>query len=450
MGRMNRIPHKPLSVLLASAAYAGTLAAVRTLGRQGFRISVMSSPRLGVRWSPRISAAAWSRYARRIYRAPPEGENQRFLDQLLRIGAADPGQILLATSDETAWLYTVNAALLQRHFCMYQPPVATMQKILDKRRFANAASAAGVPVVPVWEAPGPAQLSGLAANLPYPILIKPRTHVNRLRNDKGVLVRSPAELLEQYPRVVAREQWASPSNPVIPEALGPILQQFVRVGREGVCSVTGFIDRTGELFVTRRSKKILQRSQPAGVGVCFESLPPDSGMSDAVRRLCRELGYFGIFEVEFLLCNGVWAVIDFNPRTFNQIGMDIGRGMPLPLLACLDAAGEAAALRLAVAGAQEQAGAAPTVVFCDRFTLRALLLARRLTARISREELAYWRSWLQVNSAHCVDVAAADGDPLPRLIHIISEIFMGVRAVRRFLRLTPRTARTVSQPSESA
>jgi hypothetical protein len=77
---------------------------------------------------------------------------------------------------------------------------------------------------------------------------------------------------------------------VIPEAPGPILQQFVRVGREGVCSVTGFIDRTGELFVTRRSKKVLQRSQPAGVGVCFESLPPDSGMSDAVRRLCRGLG----------------------------------------------------------------------------------------------------------------------------------------------------------------
>ena len=52
----------------------------------------------------------------------------------------------------------------------------------------------------------------------------------------------------------------------------------------------------------------------------------------AVRRLCRELGYFGIFEVEFLWFDGRWAAIDFNPRLFNQIGMDIRRGMPLPLL----------------------------------------------------------------------------------------------------------------------
>ena len=106
------------------------------------------------------------------------------------------------------------------------------------------------------------------------------------------------------------------------------------------------------------STKVFQRSQPVGVGVCFESLPTDPVLSNAVRRLCRELGYFGIFEVEFLWFDGRWAAIDFNPRLFNQIGMDIRRGMPLPLLACLDAAGETAALRDAVAKAQAEDEAA--------------------------------------------------------------------------------------------
>ena len=86
------------------------------------------------------------------------------------------------------------------------------------------------------------------------------------------------------------------------------------------------------------------------------------------------LGYFGIFEVEFLWFDGRWAAIDFNPRLFNQIGMDIRRGMPLPLLACLDAAGETALLREAVAKAQEEDD--EQTVFCDRFTLRAILLAQ--------------------------------------------------------------------------
>jgi D-aspartate ligase len=445
---MTNRSENPRAVLLASAAYAGTLATVRELGANGVRVSVLSGPRLATWWSPRISAAAWSRYANRTVRSPPERENQQFLAKLLAIGAADPGQVLLATSDETAWLYTVNAALLERHFRIYQPSLLAMQRILDKQQFAAAAKAAGVDCVPSWEARSQADLEALAPTLPYPILIKPRTHVNRLRNDKGVRVRSLQELIQEYPRFIEREEDALQVNPLLPDARVPILQQFVSVRSEGVCSVSGFIDRTGELFVTRRSKKILQRSQPAGVGICFESLPPDPALSDAVRRLCRELGYFGIFEVEFLYTNGVWAVIDFNPRSFNQIGMDIRRGMSLPLLAWMDAAGEREALQAAVAAAQVAPPESSATVWCDRFTLHALLLAKSLTRRISREELAYWRSWMKRHSATCVDVAASDDDPLPRWIHILSEIFLGLRGFRRFLRLTPRASKAAIQAGE--
>jgi D-aspartate ligase len=425
------------SVMLASASYAGTLAAVRNLGAKGIKVNVMSGPRIDTPWSPRISAAAWSRYCARSYPSPSERENEAFLAALLAVGAAEPGQILLPTSDETAWLYTVNAAQLAQHFLVYQPPLVTLRRILDKQQFATAAKAAGVAAVPTWEARSEAELHALAQKLPYPILIKPRTHVNRLRNDKGVRVNSAKELLDEYPRFLARERTGMSANPLMPDAGIPVLQQFVSVAGEGVCSVSGFVDRSGELFVTRRSKKILQRSQPAGVGICFESLLPDPRLSAAVRRLCQELGYFGIFEVEFLYCNGAWAVIDFNPRTFNQIGMDIDRGMPLPLLAWLDAAGETAALKSAVAAAQAQSAASAATVFCDRFTLRAILLARILTGRISREELAHWRSWMKINAARCVDVAASEGDPVPRIVHVISEIFVGLRAFRRFLRLMP-------------
>ncbi|MGO8968012.1 MAG: hypothetical protein ACLQDQ_00370 [Myxococcaceae bacterium] len=439
----------PRAVLLASAAYAGTLATVRELGANGIRVCVLSGPRLTTGWSPRISAAAWSRYANRTVRSPPERENQQFLSKLLAIGTSDPGQVLLPTSDETAWLYTVNAALLGRLFRTYQPSLSAIQRILDKHQFAAAAKAAGVDCVPTWEVRSQGELEALAPTLPYPIFIKPRTHVNRLRNDKGMRVGSPQELMQEYPRFIEREKDGLPADPLLPDARVPVLQQFVAVRSEGVCSVSGFIDRTGELFVTRQSKKVLQRTQPAGVGICFESLPPNPALSDAVRRLCRELGYFGIFEVEFLYTNGVWAVIDFNPRTFNQIGMDIRRGMSLPLLAWMDAAGEREALKAAVAAAQVAPPESSATVWCDGFTLRALLLAKWLTHRISREELAYWRSWMKRHSTTCVDVAASDDDPLPRWVHVISEIFLGLRGFRRFLRFTPRASRAATRAGES-
>jgi len=38
-------------------------------------------------------------------------------------------------------------------------------------------------------------------------------------------------------------------------------------------------------------------------------------------------------------------------------------------------------------------------------------------------------------------VAAAVGDPLPKFVHVVSEILVGLRGFRRFLRLTPRTDR---------
>jgi D-aspartate ligase len=417
-------------VLLASASSGGTIAATRHLAAKGFDVHVVSSHRL--------EAAAWSHHAARVYLAPPESESQRFLERLLAIGANDPGQILLPTSDETAWLYTLNATELGRCFRLVQPSIAVLANILDKKLFADAAVRAGLAVLPSWDPRNIDDVGQLAPSLPYPILIKPRTHVHRLRNDKGVVVYSAGELINQYRRFVDRERARSADEPLLYDANLPILQQFVRVGSEGVHSVTGFIDRTGELFVSRNATKVFQRSQPVGVGVCFEPRPPSPVLSDAIRRLCRELGYFGIFEVEFLCFDGRWAAIDFNPRLFSQIGMDIRRGMPLPFLACLEAAGEINSLREAVAEAQAEHG--EQTVFCDRFTLRAIILAQTMTARISHEDRVYWRDWINRHAAHAVDFAADEGDPIPELIHVLSEIYLGFKSLPRFLRSTPRAS----------
>jgi D-aspartate ligase len=420
---------KGLSVILATAGAGGTIAAVRTLGARGVDVEIVSSERLG--------AAAWSRYAKRTYAAPPESDSERFLERLLAIGRDNPGRILLPTSDETAWIYAENALLLQRHFRLYHPPITTLRRILDKKLFSDAAISVGLSVLPSWDPSSLEELAALAPNLSFPILIKPRTHVHRLRNDKGVVVASPHELIRQYRAFVDREQERAADNPLLPDARRPILQQFVRVRSEGVLSITGFIDRTGELFVTRAARKVFQRSQPVGVGVCFEAQPSPEELPDLVRRLCRELDYFGLFEVEFLRHDGHWAVIDFNPRMFSQVGMDIRRGMPLPLLACLDAAGDSASLCREVAKAQ--AGDDERAVFRDRFTLRAILLAQVLTARMSNEELSKWRGWMKQHDDHAVDFAADRDDRMPGVVHVFSELYLGLKSLPRFMRARART-----------
>jgi predicted ATP-grasp superfamily ATP-dependent carboligase len=420
---------KKLSVLLATGSAGGTIAAVRNLGANDTRVSVLSNRPL--------SAAMWSRWASRSYLGPSETKSHLFIKRLLAIGANDPGQILLPTSDETVWLYTANADVLGRYFQLYQPPLSTICRILDKTLLAGACAKVGLAVLPSWNPCDFDEIRELAPSLPYPILIKPRTHVHRLRNNKGIVVNRAKDLLQQYQRFVDLERARFLYNPLLPNAILPMLQPFVSVGCEGVLSVTGFVDRTGEHFVTRQATKLLQRSQPVGVGVCFESVPTISGLSNSVRRLCYELNYFGMFEVEFIWHNGSWAVIDFNPRLYNQAGLDIHRGMPLPLLACLDAAGEKAALRLTVEKAL--IGDETTkMIFYDWFTLTAILSALTLTARISRKDRQHWRAWKKLNAAHAIDVAADISDPIPGIIHAMSEFNLGLKAVPRFLQATSR------------
>ena len=185
-----------------------------------------------------------------------------------------------------------------------------------------------------------------------------------------------------------------------------------------------------------------------------KSRPNDPELSRAVYRLCRELNYFGIFEVEFVSYEGAWAAIDFNPRMFNQVGMDIRRGMPLPLFAYLDAIGDTIALRELVAKAQNADDSAE-VVFSDRFTLRAILFAQTLLARTlglqaRPNDVAYWRAWMKRTAANTVDVAADAGDPVPAIVHVLSEIYLGLRAIPRFLRAMPPSSPVMTRTLQKA
>ncbi len=417
-------------VLLATGSAGGTISAVRELSKHGFKVAVISDHF--------FCPSSWSRYTSRSYKGPPERESRLFLDLLLQIGAANPGQVLLPTSDETAWLYARNAAALEKYFRLHQPPIETIERILDKKMLSDAATEAGLCVLPTWEPRGYSDVVAAAPTLPYPILIKPRTQVRRLRNDKGMIAASKAELLENFQKFMSLEH-ADAETRFLPDTDVPLLQYFVAIGAEGVYSVTGYIDQTGEQFVTRHATKVFQRSQPAGVGVCFESLPTDPELSASVYRLCRALGYFGIFEVEFIRFNGRWAVIDFNPRLFNQAGMDARRGMPLSLFAYLDAAGRKSDLHEAIARAQQE-DRGQQAVFYDRFTLSAILTAKALTRRVSRDERSYWSDWTKRNASHSVDFAADSSDVMPGMIHALSETLLGIRALRKFFRSTPRIA----------
>ena len=229
-------------------AYGGTLAAVRLLGASGVPVVVAGHQIL--------AAARWSRYVSRFVSCPPVQEAERFIAWLTAYGERHPGHVLLPTSDETALLYTSNAKLLEASFRLYQPLLGSILRILDKRRLSEACHRVGLDTLPSWFPSGEGELCALAAKLPYPVLIKPRTQVRRDSSNRGVIVRSPDDLAPSY-RAIAKQVRDLPGFSELSDADSPMVQQFAEGANERVYSLSGFVDRDGEVIAALHLKLFL-------------------------------------------------------------------------------------------------------------------------------------------------------------------------------------------------
>lgn len=422
--RPRHIPCDP-PALLTMPTYGGTLTAVRDLGERGIPVTVVGEELL--------APARWSRYTSRWLPCPPATQSEAFLEWLLEFGRREPGHVLYPTSDDLAYLIAANAAELEPYFQLYQPPVETIVRVLDKKTLWAACNAAGVATVPTWFPANTAEALELGREAAFPLLIKPRTQVLRARQTKGKVVCSRDALREGYSAFISEDHYLPGIERHFGDVTNPMLQQFCPPASEGVYSVTGFIDRTGQLFTARAARKVLQRTRPVGLGVCFEAAPLDPRLAESVRRLCQSVGYFGVFEVEFLREGDRWMAIDFNPRFYGQLGFDVRRGLPLPFLAWLGASGQVLRLREVVAGSA-QAPDGPATIYCHRVIFELMVLVQAVTGRMSAAERKRWRTWFAEHRAGAVDASADARDWLPGVVHTAAEVWAGLRALPRTLR----------------
>jgi D-aspartate ligase len=407
-------------VLLARPGYGGTIAAIRDLAQDQIPVAVLAESLL--------ECGRWSNYVSATIPTGPQADPKALLASLEKLtedGTGPVAPVLLPSCDTSAWTYAAYADKLSPHFCLYAPPLETMDRILDKGRFETACADAGVHVLKSWMVRNEAAIAQIADTLLFPLIIKPRTHVRRRRNDKGEVVANHDQLVRALRRIGRSERFFDADRDDA-NSQEFFLQQFVDVLPKGILSVTGFMDRSGTHFVAGAARKILLRTEPAGVGVCFESTPLDPALAEQTARLCHRLGYFGVFEVEFIRDGDRWAAIDFNPRFFNQMVLDLARGRPLARLCYYDAIGDA--LRLALLVAQAQA-ASPDDQFCvrDGFTMALILTFRSLTGRMSRRDRLRWHRWNKSHRAGMKDLIRAWDDPWVWPVHMVSEVKLGLR-----------------------
>lgn len=413
--KLNPLPAMPATkragVLLLVADYHGTLASVRSLGRAGIDVTVAD-------WRSLVPAK-WSKYTTRTLRCPdPTSHPREVIAWLLEVGARDPGLVLLPTTDDLAWLFARHRAELQQFYVMDTPSLDCVYAVLNKWKLRDACAAVGIDTPETW-------LSLDSEELKFPLLIKPQTQTLLYPHQKGRVVRDASQLKAQYDDFRASTQYAEALREVDPGVDVPMLQHMVE--SRGIYGLSGFIDASGELFVVSAARKVLQKPQVLGVGLCFQQSRLNAPLAEKLRALCRHLGYHGMFEVEFLENDGKHLLIDFNPRCYGQIGFDISRGVDLPLMAYLHATGELQQLRAAVEAAKRHLQHEHSRAWCDRISLELFLKLRQLFGAADATQLRTWSQWIASNQQHLTDAVIDREDWVPGVVAALSVFWQHAR-----------------------
>jgi len=422
---MPRASSPPALVFLGH--FYGTLATARCLGERGIRV-VLADAR---RWQ----RAAGSRYVDERIACPPVTDVDGFVAWLEAFGRERPGHVLFPASDELAWVFAVHADRLDPLFVRYGPSRDVITSILDKWRLTEACREVGIDTPGTYCPVNDPAVDALAHELAVPVMIKPRSQVLLTSGSKGTKVDRPRDLPAAY-RTFMRENPPVDALSSRDPLLGrPIIQEFRPEAAQGIYNLAGFIDRTGEHVVVRASRKILQRPRRLGIGLCFESAPLDVRLAERVMRLCRKLGYFGIFEIEMIESDGRFLLIDFNPRPYSQMAFEMARGMPLPYLAYLDATGQHDALSRAVLEAQAESSSGATA-YAHTLLLSLVIAGQTLGRHAGLGIPEPWARWLKQN--RLADAVFDRHDPFPAVLDAAAHLEHFARHPRSFVRSLTR------------
>ncbi len=409
--------------LLGDATWYGTLAAVRELGSRGVPITLASDAAL--------APARFSRYVTSAVRCPPTKDGEGLLAWLHEFGDRHPGHVLYPTSDDMAWMIARNQAALAAKYRLYSPPLQALASLLDKGRLSEAADAAGLAVPKLWLPEDETEVERIAREAPFPLFVKPRTQLLAMRGFKGGRVDRPEDLLRAWTACRTPEERERRLGPAMRGSGRPAILVCYPAS-ETIFTVDGFVDRSGEM-VALGCNKLLQRPRRVGPGVIFEDAPVPAAIASGLQRLLQSVGFFGVYDAEFLADGERMMLIDINPRFYNHMAFEIDRGLPLAWLAYLGALGDEATLAATMRAARQSGATAPSA-YVHRLPTTLMLTFQGLAGKMSRQERRRWRAWIAERSGRLTDPASAPGDRLPGLVDLAFDLRAFLRHPRAFLR----------------
>jgi D-aspartate ligase len=381
-----------------------------------------------------ICRSRYSRYSSQHLTCPAFEESSAWAEWLMRKARIGPRRAIYATSDAVSFALARYRDELSTDFELYQPGLDTVMSILDKELLMQNAQAVGIETPPTWFPQSSAEAAKIARDAGERVIIKPRSQLAQRTKTKGSIVESRGHYVRSiFDSYMKDQSTNSEFAQQYPVTMAPFIQQYYPQAAEDVYSLSGFREKIGGGVIMRGARKILQQPRAIGIGLCFEPALVDPLLADRTKRLCERIGYYGVFELEFILAEGKAMLIDFNGRLYHQMAFDIARGMELPALAYAAATrNQAEVNRLMAHGNSgkhdEVAG------FCNHFVLATMVRTQRILRTMSRKDATRWLNWSRGSHGRMIDAIRDPHDALPAFVDVAQFLLHSLRHPRSFLR----------------
>ena len=305
-----RLPGTP-RVLILDGFWNKSLAAVRSLGARGFWVAAGERTRL--------APALFSRHCRRRVVYPSVTRRPTaFLAALERELDSGDYDVLLPMELTTQLFVTDHRRRLESRVRIPFADADRTRRVHDKGWLTAFACEHGIECPRTFLPRAVEDAATLAAELPYPVLVKPR----HSSGGRGIVrVERQADFVAAYTTVHAR-------SPL------PIVQESLPPGGEalGVAALLNFASEPRASFAYRR-----EREYPiaGGPSTLRESVwHPE--LRATAERLLAALGWVGVAMVEFKVDvrDGRPKLLEVNPRFWGSLHHAIVCGVDFPFLLC--------------------------------------------------------------------------------------------------------------------
>ncbi|WP_432992279.1 hypothetical protein [Dactylosporangium sp. CA-233914] len=303
--------------------HAGALGVVRSLGRLGVPVYVITEDRL--------TPVALSRYVagRFVWSGSEWHDTGRLVENLCAIGRSLGRPVVaVATDDEAAVLLAEHAATLGEHFLLPRVAPSLPRRLASKRGLFELCTAHDVPTPHTVFPTGREDLLRLAGELTFPVVAKNVAPWTRLRAPAvptTTILSSRRALLDRFAG--------------LDDLSGLLLQEYIPHEQAEDWFVHAYCDEGSSPALSFVGRKAY--AWPPGRGCTADARAArNPALSDLTERFCKEIGYRGINDLDWRYDrrDGRLKLVDFNPRVGAQFrfgqtenGIDVVRALHLAM-----------------------------------------------------------------------------------------------------------------------